>query len=86
MKAGKQDKENKIELPGKVVEKKISEGSKNEHDAICLETAKGLFVLRRLGGHAFADPELKKLVGKKIIAIGIIHNYLFLASDIKTTK
>ena len=83
MKAGKTDKQSQVELNGKVVKKKFGEGSKSEHDAVYLETDSGSFVLRRKGGNPFNDPELKKLIGEKICATGIITDYSFIASDLK---
>jgi hypothetical protein len=84
MKADKADKNNSmVELNGKVVKKKFAKGSKSEHDAVCLETDSGSFVLRRKGGNPFNDPELHKLIGEKICATGIINNYSFIASDLK---
>ena len=62
MKAGKQEKQqNEVELVGKVVSKIVDKGSKNEHDAVCLETDQGSYVLRRMGvsGMAFGDPVLQ---------------------------
>jgi hypothetical protein len=72
-----------MELTGKVIQKKFAAGSKSEHDAIYLETDQGDFQLRRLGGNPFSDPELKKLVGKKITATGILNEKLFVANKIK---
>ena len=84
MKAGNPEKkQNEVELVGKVVQKKFAQGSKSEHDAMYLETDQGSFVLRRLGGNPFSDPVLKKLVGKKITATGILNKSLFLATDVK---
>jgi hypothetical protein len=73
-----------MELKGKVVMKKFAVGSKSEHDAVYIETDKGDFVLRQVGGNPFNDPELKKLVGKKIKAEGSLKDYLFIAKVIKT--
>lgn len=86
MKAGKTDKQGQVELNGKVVKKKFGQGSKTEHDAVCLETDSGSFVLRRKGGNPFNDPELNKLIGEKISAVGIISNYSFMVSDLKKIK
>lgn len=80
MKAGK---DNKVELVGKVVQKKFGKGSKSEHEAICLQTDEDSYVLRRLGANPFSDPELQKLVGEKVCATGVINDYLFLASELK---
>jgi hypothetical protein len=73
------------ELTGKVVVKKFGTGSKSEHDAVCLETTEGTYVLKRLGGNPFNDPELNKLVGKQIKATGLLDQYQFLAKTLKET-
>ena len=71
------------QLTGKVVLKKFAAGSKSEHDAVYLESGEGSFVLRRMGGNPFHDPELHKLVGKQITATGTVNQSLFLAKDIQ---
>ena len=68
-----------MEVTGKVIQKKFAPGSKSEHDAIYIETDQGDFQLRRLGGNPFSDPELIKLVGKKITAAGVLNGRLFIA-------
>lgn len=73
-------------LSGKVVLKKFGEGSKSEHDAVCLQTQKGDFVLRRVGGNPFHDAELHKLVGKQVTANGMLDNYTFFAKSINEEK
>lgn len=83
----KADKKNKgpqlIELHGKVVRKKFGTGSKSEHDAIMLESEKGSFVLRRIGGNPFNDPILQKWIGKQVTASGFVDQYTFMAKEIK---
>jgi len=87
MKANKVEKENgDIELTGKVIKKKFAEGSKSEHNAVYLETHEATYQLRRLGGNPFADPELNKLVGKKINATGVIKGMLFIAKNLTEIK
>ena len=87
MKANKVEKENgDVELTGKVIQKKFAEGSKSEHNAVYLETPEGSYQLRRLGGNPFSDPELNKLVGKKINATGIIKGVLFIAKNLTEIK
>ncbi|HVF96230.1 MAG TPA: hypothetical protein VM871_02855 [Flavisolibacter sp.] len=81
----KKDK-SKTSVTGTVIEKKFGTGSKSEHHGIYLQTEKGDFQLRRVGGNPFSDPELKKLVGKKITATGMLNKLLFLASSIKKWK
>ena len=86
MKADKKEKKPKqVELVGQVVKKTVDQGSKNEHDAVCLETDEGSYVLRRFGvsGMAFDDPVLKKLIGKKISATGTINNNKFFVRTVK---
>lgn len=83
MKANKPDNANQIQLTGKVVTRKFSEGSKSEHDAMFIETEQGTYELRRLRGNPFFDPELQKLEGKKISANGTVNGTLFLATDIR---
>ena len=87
MKANKEEKENgDIELTGKVIQKKFAEGSKSEHNAVYLETPEGSYQLRRLGGNPFSDPDLNKLVGKKINATGILKGLLFIAKNLTEIK
>ncbi len=69
------------EFIGKVTEGPFGTGSKSEHQAVCMETAQGRYVLRRQDGNPFYDPELKKLVGKTIRCIGIISDYVLLISE-----
>ena len=72
-----------MELKGKVVMKNFGKGSKSEHDAVYLETKKGDFVLRQVGTNAFENKELKKMLGKEVVATGVLKDYLFLAKKIK---
>lgn len=65
-------------LRGKVVRKPVGSGSKSERDAVVLITPDAEYVLRRVGGNAFADPELDGLVGSEIRATGTLHGYTFL--------
>ena len=61
------------ELSGEVVKKRVAPGSKSEHDAVVLMAADGAeYLLRRLGGNAFSDPDLDALVGKRIRGAGNI--------------
>lgn len=74
------------ELTGKVIIKKFGSGSKSEHDSVCLETDKGTFVLRRVGGNAFHDDQLHALVGKKISSRGRIKEPYFMITDFQEKK
>ncbi len=70
-------------LRGKVIKQIFAENSKSEHKAVYLQTSQATYQLRRLGGNAFSDPVLNKLVGKNITATGILTGMLFLAKEIK---
>ena len=66
---------------GQVVKAPFAVGSKSEHEAIYLRSNKGRYVLRRVGGNAFYDPELQKLVGKTIQCHGVVTGYTLLIND-----
>ena len=68
---------------GKVTKKVFGKGSKSEHEAVYLETARNQYVLRRQGGNPFHDPELHKLVGKTVQCIGVVDEYTLTISDWK---
>lgn len=54
-------------------------GSKSEHPALMLTTDDGSrYLLRRLGGPAYADPELDPLAGHRVLVTGVIHRDVFL--------
>ncbi len=60
---------------GRVVRKRLSTGSKSEHDALVLVTDDGQeYKLRRQGGNPFRDPELDALEGRQIECEGILRN------------
>ena len=59
-------------LEGDVVRKRINIGSKGEHDSVVLATTDGEFKLRVQGGHPFSDPEVDKLVGRRIRGEGFM--------------
>ena len=52
--------------------KRIGAGTKSEHDAVVLVTPAHEYKLRRQGGNPFVDPEISKLVGKRIRAHGVL--------------
>ena len=79
----KAPKENEVELTGSVVVKAFAEGSKSEHDAVCLQTTEGTFVLRRVGGNPFNDEVLRELVGKRITSHGKIKGPYFMMNGFK---
>jgi len=70
-----------MELTGLVVKKPFGAGSKSEREAVVLHTPDGDFVLRRQGGLAYGDPDLDKLVGKRVRCSGTLTGYTFLMTD-----
>lgn len=73
----------RLNLSGEVVKELYATGSKSERKAIMLRTPEKDIVLRLKGGKAFHDPELEKLVGKKIEGSGILTEHTFIISDWK---
>jgi hypothetical protein len=66
-------------LQGRVVRKRLSTGSKSEHDALVLVTPEGQeYKLRRQEGNPFRDPELDALEGKRIECEGIVRDGQFI--------
>lgn len=63
---------------GQVIEKRISDGSKSERDAVVLATGQEEFVLRRRAGNPFRDEELLGLVGATVEVEGLLHGYTLL--------
>jgi hypothetical protein len=66
---------------GRVVRTKVAPGSKSERDAVVIVTGDGQFVLRRSGANPFVDPELDKLVGKRLQCEGTLHGQYFIMTD-----
>jgi hypothetical protein len=66
-----------MKMEGEVYIKSIGKKSKTEYEAICLKTMKGNFVLRQPGQSPFKNPELEKLVGKRIKAEGELVKDIF---------
>lgn len=85
MAPGKKIKKNepsrKIILDGRVILKKFAQGSKSEHDAVCLVTDHDTFILRRVGGNAFYDEILRSLVGKNITTLGTVNKPYFMVTS-----
>ena len=79
----KTPKVSQVELTGSVIIRAFAEGSKSEHDAVCLQTIEGTFVLRRIGGNPFNDEVLRDLVGKRITSYGRIKGPYFMMTDFK---
>ena len=64
---------------GTVTRRGYAAGSKSEHPGLLLTTTDGrTLLLRRRGGHPYADPELDLLDGAAIEATGIVHRDVFL--------
>ena len=64
-------------LQGRVVRKRVSVGSKSEHESLVLVTPGGEeYKLRRQEGNPFHDPELDVLEGKRIDCEGIVRDGL----------
>jgi len=62
-------------LQGRVLRKRLSVGSKSEHEALVLVTSDGQeYKLRRQGGNPFRDPELDRLEGKQIECEGLLRD------------
>jgi len=60
---------------GHVVRKRLSVGSKSEHEALVLVTPDGQeYKLRRQGGNPFHDPALDVLEGQQIECDGIVRD------------
>jgi len=55
---------------GQVIRKRHAAGSKSDRDAVMLDVGDEELVLRRVGGNAFSDDVLDKLVGHRIRCMG----------------
>ena len=64
-----------MEFIGRVVERIFAKGTKSERLAIMLITEGHEYILRRQGVPPFHDPELEKLVDKKVRCKGIVYGY-----------
>ncbi len=72
-----------MEAVGRVVKKRVGIGTKSEHNAVLLDTGHDVYKLRREGGNPFADPEISKLVGKRIRASGVVDSDQLIMSNWK---
>jgi hypothetical protein len=70
-----------MDFSGLVIKQIVGKGSKSEHDAVMLETGKRKFLLRRQGGNPFRDPELDRLVGKRIQGSGVVTGNTLIMSE-----
>lgn len=66
---------------GIVMKGPFAKGTKSEHEAVYLETGQGTYVLRRQGGNPFQDPQLEKLVGKKVRCEGELSGYTLIMAN-----
>ncbi len=64
-----------MEIVGRVVERIFAKGTRSERLAIMLVTEGQEYILRRQGVPPFHDPELEKLVDKKVRVKGIVYGY-----------
>lgn len=72
-----------MQFTGQVIKKPFATGSKSERTAILLATDTGEYVLRRQGGNPFHDETLEQLVGKHIVAEGVLTGYTLLLASWK---
>ncbi len=70
-----------MRFTGHVIKKPFAVGSKSERAAVLLATNEGEYVLRRQGGNPFHDETLEQLVGKRIVAEGVLTGYTLLLSS-----
>lgn len=63
---------------GRVTRRPFAVGSKSEHEAVMLVTDEGEFRLQRAGGNPFQDPELDRLVGKRVELEGTVAGSAFI--------
>lgn len=73
-----------MELTGTVVKHPFAPASKSAHEAVWLVTEQGEFKLEREEGNPFHDPELEKLVGKRITGVGNLIGYVFRIREWRT--
>ncbi len=71
-------------VAGRVLRRRIAQGSKSERRAVVLQTKDGdEFILRRKDGNAFRDDALDRLVGSTISAEGLVAGQTFIMSTWK---
>ena len=70
-----------VTLEGRVIRKRFGAGSKSDRMAVFLEARDAEYVLRQQRGHAYADPELEQLVGKRVRCTGVITGYTLLVTE-----
>ena len=70
-----------MDARGRVIKKKVAASSKSERDAVLVQTDRGEYILRRVGGHPFHDPVLEELVGKYVRFRGTLHGSTLVFKD-----
>ncbi len=70
-----------MQLRGTVVKRPYATGSKSARPAVMLDTGDVRYVLRRVGGNAFADSVLDGLVGSSIECEGTVHGSTLILSS-----
>jgi hypothetical protein len=70
-----------MDTRGRVIKKKVGEGSKSERNAVLVRTDAGEYILRRVGGHPFHDDVLEDLVGKDVRFRGTLHGNTLVFKD-----
>jgi hypothetical protein len=74
-------RQNKTILQGEVTLRMTGRASKSQHEAVMLNVGDKDYILRRKGGNPFHDPEMIKLVGKKIKGNGVLTDHVFIMED-----
>ncbi len=68
-----------VVLEGRVERRPLGQGTKSAHPGMVLVLADGSFhVLRRAGGHAYADPKFEAMEGQQVKLRGRIRPTYFL--------
>lgn len=70
-----------MKLSGKVISARVAKGSKSDHGAVLLATPDARLILRRIGGHPFADEQTRALLGKTITVEGEQRGQYFFYRD-----
>ncbi|MFM9911367.1 MAG: hypothetical protein ACKVOW_18655 [Chitinophagaceae bacterium] len=66
-----------MKVEGEIYKKTVGKKSKTEYDALFIKTGRISYVLRQPGQSPFKNPELEKLIGKKIKAEGELVKDIF---------
>jgi hypothetical protein len=72
----------KKQITGMVIRTRIAAGSKSDHVGVVLRADDGKeYLLRRIGGNAFQDDALEKIVGETITGTGLVAGRTFILTD-----